>query len=180
MKRSKQLRAGCSTEYVPHIISAIERFLTARQLPRVISVDFSDFDELSLLIPHLICRMQRVDGACRPKIVLRHIVIVECIEFSAGSRVRPFRFRPLNIGDPEDIPGLIVLFHARLCPIDILICDLVPYKLRRGGLSIFYFGQFIFGVEWVRGLTRGEKALALRLRLFYIRVRQIVLGFIQL
>lgn len=178
MKRSKQLRARCSTEYVPHIISAIEWFLAARQLPRVISVDFSDFDELSVLIPHLICRMQRINGACRPKIVLRHIVIVKRIKFSAGSRICPFRFRPLNIGDPEDIPGLIVLFHTWLCPIDILICDLVPYKFWRGRLSIFNFGQFIFGVKWVRGLTRGEKALALRLRLFYIRIRQIVLGFI--
>jgi hypothetical protein len=97
MKRSKTLRPGCSSEYVSHIIRPIEGILSARQLLRVISVDLSDFDQLTFLIPHLIRGMQWVYRACRPKKVLCHIVIVECVEFSAGSRVRSLRFRPVNI-----------------------------------------------------------------------------------
>jgi hypothetical protein len=162
MKRSKSLRPRNSPNYVPHIIRPIYGIPPDRQLPRVISVDFSDFDHLTLLIPHLICRLQWIHGSCGLKEVPGHVLIVKRIELRASPCIWPLRPRPVNVTHRQHVPRLVVLLHSRLRSIDILIRDLVSDEFRWRGGPVLYLGELVLGVQGVRGLAAGEKALTLR------------------
>ena len=165
---------------VSHIISTVKWVLTIWQFLRMIALDLPDLHELTFFITNFVGRLQWIHRSCRPKVVLGNIIIIKGVKFCARSYVWSPCLCSLNIAYWEDISCLIVLLNTWLGTLYIFVVDLVTDEFGRCYFPILHLGKLVFGIQRIWGLACCEKALTLRLWLFNIWVRQIILRLIEL